>query len=110
MADTTEQELLNTLQFVDDREKQYFAEAQLGLQVRDFLASPAGRYLHGRAKLELEEVKEELLKLNPYSLFGRRAFKRLKERQAHAENFMRWCAEAITEGVQAERKLEEYRE
>jgi ABC-type tungstate transport system permease subunit len=103
------QEQLSEVQFVDDTEREYFAEAQLGLQVYDFLLSPAGRYLHGRAKLELQIVKDEMAELNPYSFFGKRKWRALKIRQETAESFMRWCAEAITTGSQAEKALEEYR-
>jgi hypothetical protein len=105
----TDAELLNTLQFVDAKEKEFFATAQLGFQVREFLAGPAGRYLHGRAKLELEDVKNEMLDLYPYSLRGIRKWRELKVRRLHAENFMRWCADALSEGAQAEKELEEYR-
>ena len=40
----------STVEFINDQEREYFAEAHLGEQVRSFLVSPAGRYLHGRAK------------------------------------------------------------
>jgi hypothetical protein len=110
MTDMTDQEqMLANVQFVDEKEREFFAEASLGIQVWQFLQSPAGRYLHGRAKLELEIVKDEMLELNPYSFFGRRKYKALKIRQTTAQNFMSWCAQAITDGIAAEKQLEEYR-
>jgi hypothetical protein len=110
MPDPTQEEILANVEFVDDREREFFATAVLGIQARDFLISPIGKYLHGRAKLELQVVKDEIAELNPHSWWHRRKWAKLAMRKEAAENFMRWMIEVITDGTQAERKLDEFRE
>lgn len=93
--------------FIDDMERQYFEEARLGEQVRAFLVSPAGRYLHGRAKLQLEEVKEKLLDLDPRSSeSAAKDFECAKLDAKTAQSFMRWCSDAINNGEQAYQQLQ----
>jgi hypothetical protein len=94
------------VEFADDRQRLLFARAQLGEQVRDFLVSPVGRYLHERAKEDLEQVKIQLLHTNTDSWFGRRKARRLRETAAHCERFMKYCVDAITDGEVAFRELE----
>lgn len=101
-------DLINRLEFVDEREKRHFATAQLGEQVRDFLGGPTGRYLHGRAKQQYEECKELAIGCNPHSLFGRRKLARLQKDAEIARLFMSWCADAITEGEYSYSALQEY--
>lgn len=102
--------LLQQIDFVDDRERTLFARAQLGYQVRAFLVAPAGRYLHGRAKQELEDVKNELIELGCpgfFSWYKRRKWRELHFRAEVARNFIKWCADALTEGIQAENQLDD---
>ena len=106
--DVRDTEYLKNLEFVDEQERSHFAKAQLGEQIRDFLASPAGRYLHGRAKILLRESQELALECNPDSLFGRRKLRRVQQDAAVARMFMTWCAEAITEGEMSFRELQNY--
>ena len=105
--DINNTDLINTLDFVDQNERRHFAQAQLGEQVREFLCSPAGRYLHGRAKMELQEVKDKALECNPYSFFGRRKLKKIQHQAGIARAFMTWCSDAITDGEFSYRELEE---
>lgn len=100
--------LINRLEFVDEQERIHFAKAQLGEQVRSFLLSPAGRYLHARAKLQLQECQQEALKCNPNSMFGRRKLSRIQHDAGIAECFIRWCADAIQEGEMSYNELQEY--
>jgi len=99
--------LINTIEFVDRNERIHFAKAQLGEQVKDFLRGPAGRYLHGRAKQQLQECQEKALECNPFSLFGRRKLKALQHDAGVAKAFMSWCADAIQEGEHSYKELEE---
>jgi hypothetical protein len=99
---------INSLAFVDEQERMHFAKAQLGEQVRDFLASPAGRYLHGRAKQLLDECQANALDCNADSFFGRRKLKRYQRDAEVAKMFMSWCAEAIVEGEMSFRELQNY--
>lgn len=100
---------LANVRFVDDREREYFAQASLGEDVRGFLVSPVGRYLHGCAQQEVDALRDELEKVNPDSFWGKRKLRKLQQRAAAARYFMTWCAEAIQTGEMAYRQLEEYR-
>ena len=102
-------DLINQIEFVDERERAFFAQAQMGEQVRAFLASPVGRYLHGRAKQDLESVKDELLECDPDSFFGRRKFRRLAKKADVAASFMRYLTDSQTEAELAVHELDNYR-
>ncbi len=100
---------MSGIEFVDEGERLHFAHAHLGNNVRTFLASAVGRYLHGRAKLELEEARDAILDCNPNSFFGRRKINKIQRQADGARNFIRWCTDAITEGNFAEQELTNYR-
>lgn len=107
---TDQEEILQNVEFVSSKERELFSAAVLGIQARDFLVSPVGKYLHGRAKLELEIVKDAIAELNPHSWWHRHKWRKLLARKTAAENFMRWLVEVISDGTQAERELDEYRD
>jgi hypothetical protein len=100
---------LSGIEFIDDGERMHFAHARMGQDVRMFLTSPVGRYLHGRARLELEEARDVILEANPHTFFGRRKIKKIQRQAESAKLFIRWCTDAITEGDFAEQELENYR-
>jgi len=97
------------LEFVDDKEREYFATARLGEDFETFIRSEVGQLLHGRAKLELDAVKDQLLDCNPHSFFGRRKIQKLQNRAQQARWFIRWCYDAIYDGKNAATLLTEYR-
>jgi len=97
------------VEFVDERERLYFERARLGIEIADFLRSNTGRYLHGRAKLDLQECQAEALECNPDSFFGRRKLKKIQRRADCALTFMRYCADVINDGISAEQELSDYR-
>ena len=101
-------DLVNTLEFVDKNEREHFARAQLGEQIKEFLRGPAGRYLHGRAKQQLTECQEKALSCNPNSFFGRRKLKAIQHDAGIARAFMTWCADAIQDGEFSYRELDEH--
>ena len=103
------EERVAQLEFIDRTEQEYFAQAKLGEDVREFLVSPVGRYLHGCAKQEVGRYRDELEQCNPDSIFGRRKMRRLQKNAKAARYFMIWCAEAIQVGDMAYQQLEEYR-
>lgn len=107
MADPTQ---LPNVEFVNEQEQAYFAEAVLGEEVRQFLQSDVGRYLHGRAKAEYDRCRDLMFDLDPYTPEGKQEFLRLKREAASASHFMHWCVDAITMGDQAATMLENYRE
>lgn len=98
---------MQELEFINEKERELFARAQLGESVRKFIASDVGRYLHGRVKKDLEAVKDELLHTNTDNWFGRRRARRLREKAAHCERFLKYCIDAITDGDAAAIELEE---
>lgn len=101
----------STVTFISEQEREYFAEAHLGEQVRDFLVSPVGRYLHGRAKQIVADGKDKLADLNdPTTPEGVVSWKSIKQEMANAESFMKWLAEAMINGDNAAMQLKEYRE
>ena len=102
--------LPSSVEFIDEQEQEYFAEAVVGSQVREFLVSETGRYLHGRAKQEYDRCRDEMFDLDPYTPEGKREYLKLKADAQAAKWFMRWCAEAIQNGNNAEVMLENYRE
>ena len=101
---------MSELEFVDEKERLYFAQAKLGEEVHQFLRSDVGRYLHGCAMQEVEELRDALEKCNPASLFGRRKIKRLQQDAKAARLFMRWMTEAINTGEAAYQQIKEYRD
>ena len=105
MADPT----LPSVEFVNEQEQSYFAEAVLGEDIRQFLQSTVGRYLHGRAKAEYDRCRDLMFDLDPYTPEGKQEYIRLRREAAAASHFMRWCVDAITLGDQAGTMLENYR-
>jgi len=108
MTNSTERDYSH-LTFLDEKERLYFERARLGIEVHDFLRSDVGRYLHGRAKLELQEAQAEALECNPDSFFGRRKLRKIQRKADCALAFMRYCTDAISDGINAEQELADYR-
>lgn len=102
--------LPSDIEFVNEQERQYFAEAVIGEEMRQFLTSQVGRYLHGCAKQEYDRCRDKMFDCDPYTPEGKRDWTRLKREAAAAAHFMRWCVEAIQRGDQAAVMLETYRE
>lgn len=95
--------------FIDERERELFARAQLSQQVLDFLAGAVGRYLHGRARQTVEQAQVDALDCNIATFWGRRKFNKLQREADIARQFMKWCADAITDGEIAYQELKDYR-
>lgn len=98
--------------FVDEQERALFGEALLGEDVLAFLKTPVGRYLHHRAKMEIQQCQVDALEVNPDGwswLRARTKLRAIQQRASAARLFMGWMADAITNGNQAATQLEEYR-
>lgn len=104
MADPTQ------LEFINEQEREYFAEAVLGEDARQFLQSSVGRYLHGCARQEYDRCRDKMFDTDPYTPEGKREWARLKQDAAAAAHFLRWCVDVIQRGDQAATMLETYRE
>jgi hypothetical protein len=98
------------IEFINDQEKQYFAEAMVGEEVLSFLNSTTGMYLHGCAKRTYQKCLEELFELDPFTAEGKKEHARLQREAWCAEQFMKWCKEAIETGRDAAVQLESYRD
>lgn len=99
----------DNVEFVDQRERELFARAELGEQARQFLAGNVGRYLHGRVKLELEEAQQRFADCDPDSWFGRRKMRKLQQKIEHCRMFMRFMVDCIQDAETAYSELKQYR-
>lgn len=106
MSDTDPTEQFGPhIQFTSQQEREFFAQAMIGIEVREFLTSETGRLLHGYANQKIAECTEKIFEIDPYTPEGKRAYEKLKFDKMCADMFMRWCAEAIIEGNNAESQL-----
>lgn len=85
-------------------EQTLIAEAVLGRDAQEFLASEIGRYLLGRAQMDEREAMEALVSVK---WWRRRRIIELQSRIYRARSVRNWLAEIITDGRQAESVLEE---
>ena len=85
-------------------EQTLIAEAVLGRDAQEFLASEIGRYLLGRAQIDEREAMEALVSVK---WWRRRRIIELQSRIYRARSVRSWLAEIITDGRQAESVLEE---
>jgi hypothetical protein len=95
------------LKFVNEAERQYFAEAVIGEEVRQFLVSTVGRFLHGCAKAEYDRCRDRTFDIDVYTQEGKKEYMNLKADAWAAAHFMQWCAEAIHTGDTAAVMLEQ---
>jgi hypothetical protein len=80
------------------------AEAILGRDAEEFLASELGRYLIGRADQEIEEAQDALAKVSPWR---RNRIRDLQAQIWRAKSVKGWLAELVTNGKAAEAALDE---
>jgi hypothetical protein len=85
-------------------EQTLIAEAVLGRDAQEFLASEIGRYLLGRAQMDEREAMEALVSVK---WWRRRRIIELQSRIYRARSVRSWLAEIISDGRQAESVLEE---
>lgn len=82
-----------------------FAEAVLGRQIQeDFFNSDIGRYISGRAEIEVKKAQEKLEEVSPRDT---NAIESLQFEIRVAKGAIRWLNEAIINGKNAEHILEE---
>lgn len=101
------------IEFVDERERELYGAARLGEDAREFLRShPVGRYLHHRAKLQIEQAEVDALEVDPDGwswIRSRNKLRQIRQRAAVARAFITWLSEAIVDGEYAASELDEYR-
>jgi len=81
-----------------------FNEARLGVEAEKFLSTNMGKYLVGRADLELEEAHKKMETCPPEELQD------LQNQAWRANQFITWLAEAIHNGRHAEFELKQNEE
>ena len=92
--------------FINEAERALFHEAKLGEDAKDFLDSPLGKLLKGRAILEIEDAQAALLTVEPEDVA---TIRKLQFKAAVARQFVSWLADAVANGDQAFEQLEEMR-
>jgi hypothetical protein len=102
------------VRFVDEKERELFATAVLGEKaVAFFRNDPVGQYLHHRAKNMIQQAQIDALEVDPDSWRGwfqsRRKLRVIRQRAALGRLFINWLADAIIDGKNAEKELNEYR-
>ena len=95
------------IDFHDEDERALFTEARLGQEALDFLSTPLGQLLQGRAQGDLEEAKDILIDLDPED---DSTIRKWQMKAQMAQQFLRWIGEAIQNGYHAEQQLETYSE
>jgi len=100
------------LNFADERERDLFNIALLGEDVIHFFQTdPVGKMLHHRAKLEIQQAEVDALAVDVDGwrgwLFAQRKLRRIRQRAEVARLFIRWLGDAIIEGQNASRELED---
>ncbi len=106
---------MSDINFVDAKERELFQEALLGDAVRKFLTEdPVGQYLHHRAKQLVAQAEVDALAVDPDGFRGwfqsRRKLRVIRQRAALGKAIIDVLAEAIANGRNAERELDEYRQ
>jgi hypothetical protein len=81
--------------------------AVLGESARQFLQTDLGDYILKRARDEIDSATEELKKASPHFIWGRKKIVRLQGQIAVCERVIHWLAEAITDGDQATKIIED---
>jgi hypothetical protein len=84
--------------------KELYAEAVLGQDAEEFIASELGRFIVGRAEQEVAEAMEQLKTCHPWRT---RKIKDLQNQIWRAESVQNWLAELVVRGRQALSQLEE---
>jgi len=90
-----------------DETELLIAEARLGLQTKEFLQSPIGKYIVGRAKKAREEAFEAWMNAEP---FDEDTIRELQFRARLPQVVISWLDEAINQAKHAEETLTEIQE
>lgn len=80
------------------------AEAILGRDAEEFLATELGRYMTGRCDQEIAEAQRLLSRVSPWR---RRRIQDLQNQIWRAESLKDWLTELVVNGRQAEAALNE---
>lgn len=81
-----------------------FNAIDFGIEVQAFIGSKVGQYLIKRADADVEDALEQLKEINPSD---EREIRSLQTTIKRAESVQYWMAEAIQEGLNAEKLITE---
>lgn len=101
--DEQEMQELHEIFTQDEDNRQLVAEVMLGQDAVDFAKSDIGRYLIGRANIEIREATELLKKTWPWR---KRRIQQLQNDVWRAENFKIWLLQQINSGRTALSELD----
>jgi hypothetical protein len=90
-----------------DETELLIAEARLGSQAKDFLKSPVGQFIAGRALKAKQEAFEAWMNVEPHD---EEAIRELQFRARLPQLVVRWLEEAINQAKHAEETLNEFKE
>ena len=90
-----------------DEAELLMAEVRLGLQTKEFLNSPLGKYISGRAMKSKEEALESMMIIDPNDT---ETIRELQFRARLPSIVFTWLDEAINQAKHAEESLQEIQE
>lgn len=91
------------LEFVEEGQLLRYAEAKLGVQIEEFVASPIGRFVIGSARQEIGEFIDWALSDD----CNAEEFKQRRAKALAARTLVGWFAEQVASGLSAEQSLRE---
>lgn len=104
MSDTADGQLQEMLATLDPSTRTLVAEADLGFQAREFMASDLGRHFVGCAHQELEDTQLALAKVSPWKFWK---VQELQNRIWRAEFLLQWLRDLLISGKSAESVIAE---
>lgn len=80
------------------------AEAVLGRDAEEFLATDIGRYIVGRCEQDIAEAQDQLSRVSPWR---KKRIQELQNQVWRAQSVRGWIGELVADGRAAEAALEE---
>lgn len=77
---------------------------ELGETSREFFSTPIGEYITARVGADLEELRDELEKIDPYSRLSRRRYVRVKTRLDAVRKANTYLVELYTMGTELDKQ------
>lgn len=102
--DTPDQDFQKLLETLDPTTRTLVAEADLGVQAKEFAQSDIGKFMVGAAQQEIAEAQEHLSKVYPWR---RRKIQDLQNRIWRSKFFLSLLCELLMSGRVAQGAIEE---
>lgn len=88
-------------------EQEKYATALLGKEHEDFLHSPVGRYVIGCANQDVKELEAKIAEIRPNTRWRRRRIDDLRHERKARLLAIQWLCQAVLDGKDAIRELEQ---